>query len=202
MVAPPPPPATSPPAMAYSYAVNATGETTSRSYEDNGNHREATTTQSDWAGRTLSTMFMDNAAATMIYNSGGQMIEFTDPDGVATLFAYNTEGERSVTAIDLNATGQIDYGTDSVSSTETAYALDGSNKPVAVTISKVWQDGDANPVVGTVVSTTTRLPTAFPPPPRPLESETRPPASPPFRVMETGRWQAPPPMELPPSPLI
>ena len=144
------------PAMRYAYIVNATGETTRRSYADSGNLRETTTTQSDWVGRTLRVDYMDGAFETMAYNALGQMVKSTDPDGVATLAAYNAEGERSVTAIDLNNNGHINHGIDSVSSSETAYVLDGSNNPVEVTVSKVWQDGDTNPAAGTVVSTTTR----------------------------------------------
>jgi RHS repeat-associated protein len=145
------------PAMAYSYAVNSTGEVTSQSYVDGSNLRETTTTQSDWAGRTLTATLMGGATSTMTYNSIGQMTKSTDPDGVTTLFAYNAEGERVISATDLNSNGTIDYGVDTVSYSETEPALDGSN-PVMRSISKVWQPGDTSPSGGTVVSTSARSP--------------------------------------------
>jgi YD repeat-containing protein len=145
------------PAMSYSYTVNSIGEVTSQSYVDGSELRETTTSQSDWAGRTLSTTLMDGATSTMTYNSIGQMTSSIDPDGITTLYAYNAEGERTITAIDLNANGLIDYGVDTVSYSESEHALDGSN-PVIRTISKVWQPGDTSPSGGTLVSTSTRAP--------------------------------------------
>src|SRR5690606_17560167 len=80
-----------------------------------------------------------------------------DADGVATLYAYNSRGERVLTAVDLNANGAIDHGTDTVTLGETVPALDGGD-PVWLTTSKVWQDGDTNPSAGTVVSVARQSP--------------------------------------------
>jgi RHS repeat-associated protein len=146
------------PAMEYAYTVNTTGEVTSRSYVDGTTLRETTTTQSDWAGRTLSNIYMDNATATMEYNSIGQMVKSTDPDGVTTLMLYNEEGERTITAVDLNNNGVIDYGVDTVQSSESDPALDSGNNPVMKSISKVWQPGDTSPTGGTIVSTSLQTP--------------------------------------------
>ncbi|MFM2243092.1 MAG: hypothetical protein RLZ97_1947, partial [Verrucomicrobiota bacterium] len=143
------------PAMEYAYPVNATGQATSQSYDDNGTLRETTLTQTDWAGRTVSVATMDNAISSMAYNELGQLNSSTDSDAVTTLFAYNPEGERTVTAIDLNANGTIDYGTDTISLSETIPALDGT-APVYQSVSKVWQQGDTNPAAGTIVSTSRR----------------------------------------------
>jgi RHS repeat-associated protein len=145
------------PAMTHSYSVNATGEVSSQSYLDGANLRETTTTQSDWAGRTRRVTYMDNSFAEMAYNDLGQVVKSSDPDGVATLFGYNPEGERTITAIDRNRNGLIDYGSDTVSFSETEPGLDGSN-PAFVTTSKVWQDGDTSPTGGTVVSTSKNSP--------------------------------------------
>jgi RHS repeat-associated protein len=141
------------PAMEYAYSVNAFGEVTSQSYVDGTTLRETTTTQSDWAGRTVRMDYMDGAFATMEYNSIGQMVKSTDPDGVTTLMAYNDEGEHVINAVDLNANGHIDYGVDSVSSSDSDPAVDSGNNPVMKSISKVWQPGDTSPTGGTIVST-------------------------------------------------
>jgi RHS repeat-associated protein len=141
-------------AMQYAYTVNATGKVTSQSYVDGTNLRETTTTQSDWAGRTVRMDYMDGAFATMEYNSLGQMVKSTDPDGVVSLMLYNAEGEQVISAVDLNANGIIDYGVDNVTSSESDPALDNASNPVWKSISKVWQPGDTSPTGGTIVSTT------------------------------------------------
>jgi RHS repeat-associated protein len=147
------------PAMTYSYSVNAEGEISSQSYLDGSDLRETTTTQADWAGRTKRVTYMDNSFAEMDYNELGQLEKSSDPDGVTTLFLYKPEGERTVTAIDLNLNGEIDYGSDTVSFSETepvAGTSSPSSSPGFLTISKVWQDGDSNPAAGTLVSTSFR----------------------------------------------
>lgn len=145
------------PAMTYAYTVNSTGEVTTQSYLDGATLRETTTTQTDWAGRTKRITYMDNSFAGMDYNALGQMVKSTDPEGVATLFAYNAKGERTVTAIDLNRNDEIDDGSDTVSFSVTEPGLDGSN-PVFVTTNKVWHTNDANQLVESVVSTSKRSP--------------------------------------------
>jgi RHS repeat-associated protein len=162
------------PAMEYAYTVNPTGEVTSQSYVDGTTLRETTTTQSDWDDRTLRMDYMNGAFATMEYNSKGQMEKSTDPDGVVTLMRYNTEGEQTITAIDLNRNGAVDYGTDTVQFSETVPALDYSpanaqsfdfiptqnstGKPVWKSISKIWQPGQSTP---TVVSTAIQAPSGL-----------------------------------------
>jgi len=145
------------PAMVHSYAVTATGLTTSRSYLDGVNLRETVTTTSDWAGRQLRTDFAAAAFSTFSYNAIGQMVSSTDPDGVTSLMAYDTLGQRTISAVDLNANGQIDYGTDTVTFSESVPALNGTN-PVMRSIQKVWQPGDTNPAAGTLVSTSESAP--------------------------------------------
>jgi RHS repeat-associated protein len=146
------------PAMQYAYTVNTTGEVTSQSYVDDTQLRETTSTQTDWDGRTLRMDYMDGSFATMEYNAKGQMIKSTDPDGVVTLMTYNTEGEQTITAIDLNRNGIVDFGSDTVQFSETVPALDTVSNPVWKSISKVWQPGDTSPTGGTIVSTSTQTP--------------------------------------------
>ncbi|MES2982818.1 MAG: RHS repeat-associated core domain-containing protein [Verrucomicrobiota bacterium] len=142
------------PAMVYEYSVNTTGEVSSQSYLNTENLKlETTSTQSDWAGRTLRMDYMDGAFATMGYNNKGQMVKSTDPDGVVTLMAYNTNGEQTINAIDLNRDGDVDYGSDTVQFSETIPALDTNSNPAWRSISKVWQPGDTSPTGGTIVST-------------------------------------------------
>jgi RHS repeat-associated protein len=144
------------PAQQYVYTVNSIGEVIGQSYLDGMNLRETTTSQSDWAGRTLRIDYMDGAFATMQYNSLGQKIKSTDPDGVTSLIAYNTAGEQVIWAIDLNANGVIDYGVDTVSSSESYPSVDNSNNPVMKSVSKVWESGDSSSNGGTIVSTSLR----------------------------------------------
>jgi len=151
------------PAMQYTYSVNTTGELTTQAYVVGENHYETTSTQSDWAGRTVATLYMNGTAATMHYNSKGQLVRMVDPDEVVTLYAYNAKGERTTTAIDLvpSATyndeiNNIHYGTDTVQFSETVPAMH-NGAPVWRTISRVWQNDDTSPG-GTIVSQSERSP--------------------------------------------
>jgi RHS repeat-associated protein len=141
------------PAMEHAYTVNAIGEVISESYIDGTSLKETTTTQSDWAGRTLSNTYMDGAIATTEYNAIGQVVKYTDPDGVLSLMTYDALGKQIIGAVDLNNNGVIDYGVDNVTSSESAPALDNANNPVWKSISKIWQPGDTSPTGGTIVST-------------------------------------------------
>jgi RHS repeat-associated protein len=141
------------PHMQYAYSVNETGELHARAYLDGVTHREIIATQSDWAGRTiasaslptLTSLITDHLAlSTSEYNSSGQMVKSTDPDGVVTLMAYNSLGEQTITAIDLNRNNQIDYGSDTVTGSEQNYLASYTytssvTLPALHTTSKVWQ---------------------------------------------------------------
>jgi RHS repeat-associated protein len=145
------------PATKYHYSVNTEGQLHARAYLDGTAHREITATQTDWAGRTIASASLPTltslitahlALTTNEYNSSGQMVKSTDPDGVVTLMAYNALGEQTVTAIDLNQNGAIDYGIDTVTGSEqnylASYAFTGSiTAPAIHSISKVWQPGAA-----------------------------------------------------------
>ena len=41
-------------------------------------------------------------SSTSYYNGLGQLTNQTDPDGVATLYGYDDQGRRILTAVDMN----------------------------------------------------------------------------------------------------
>ncbi len=150
------------PQMKYSYAVNDTGLLTSRSYYiDEANLRETSTSQTDWAGRTT-VQTLGTAATTYAYDDAGasptgRLLSMADADGVTTLYAYNTKGERTTTALDLNGNGTIDYNVDQITESETlpggysgydvltsttqVYATSGNNTATTVSTSHRTPDG-------------------------------------------------------------
>jgi len=112
-------------------------------------------TYANLAGHTVKTEYPAPAGTvftSMTYNALGQLEKQTDPDGVATLFAYNTKGEREVTAIDLNQNGVIDYtGTDRITKTvRDAYSKSGTI--VSRTTTQVWATDNANTATTVSVS--------------------------------------------------
>ena len=99
------------PTMTYAYTTNGTGLITSSAYAS-GN--ESTATNTDWAGRTVTTT-QNGESTTQVYNSLGQLYSVTDADSVRTLSAYNALGERTVSALDIDGDSIIDYnGTDQI----------------------------------------------------------------------------------------
>jgi RHS repeat-associated protein len=74
---------------------------------------EWTKTYTDLLGRNYKTVF---AAASTPYpftlstfNNAGQLVSQADPDGVVTLYAYNTKGELEYTCLDSNRNGTLDF---------------------------------------------------------------------------------------------
>jgi hypothetical protein len=74
-----------------------------------------TVSWSDLAGRTLRAVMADGAYAENFFNENGQLERSVDPDGVASLCAYNARGERYLTAVGPNRNGQIDYAAPAIS---------------------------------------------------------------------------------------
>jgi YD repeat-containing protein len=64
----------------------------------------------DGLGRAIETQFPDNSTNRAIYNTQGQLASEVDPDGVVTLYSYNTLGELAYRALDVNRNGTIDLG--------------------------------------------------------------------------------------------
>jgi RHS repeat-associated protein len=87
--------------------------------DNNGNDTtEWTKTLMDGAGRAYKVIYSDNAASQSFFNTSGQLVKQTDPDGVSTLFQYNGKGELEYTALDVNTNGVIDFaGTDRITRT-------------------------------------------------------------------------------------
>ena len=74
---------------------------------------EWTQTFTDNAGRAYKTVYPDGATAVMLYNSIGQFVQQTDPDGVISLTAYNARGEPDTRALRVdrsNTSVTPDYG--------------------------------------------------------------------------------------------
>jgi RHS repeat-associated protein len=63
----------------------------------------------DGIGRQLRVEFPDNAFATSEYDAANRQTAEHDPDGVTTLFGYNSRGERDTVAVDRNNNGMIDF---------------------------------------------------------------------------------------------
>ena len=161
------------PAMIHTYGVNETGVLTTSAYllDDSGEEpvtAETSTSQSDWAGRTVQT-----AKGTMVTNyyfygtgtaipngSKGQLRAVRDADGVTTIYGYNALGERETTALARSevtdpAACDIDYANDSVTTTQTVPATRTDGTTVLHTTTRVWRDTDTgtNPADGFLVST-------------------------------------------------
>ncbi len=103
--------------------------------DDRGHYREAidsanlfdqriTRTYQDHLGNRTNTIYAYGSRYQAIerfdYNDINQLIRHIDPDGVTTRYAYNEEGDRTTTAIDLDiqpgeAPNHIDYELDRIS---------------------------------------------------------------------------------------
>jgi len=62
----------------------------------------------DFLGRPWKVEYADGAAEFSHYNTRGQLARQVDADGVTVLYAYDAQGVRKTTAIDMNGNGQID----------------------------------------------------------------------------------------------
>jgi RHS repeat-associated protein len=137
---------------------------------DNGAMTQWEMTFTDILGRNVCTVYSDdtpndltdNPIACLYYDdtpgtAGGRLVKQVDPDGITTLYAYNTDGEQDVTAIDLNANGIIDYSIDRITKSDsmllTAGTVDNS-VPVRRSESYVWTASDLTSTDGTLTSYT------------------------------------------------
>jgi RHS repeat-associated protein len=124
----------------------------------------------------LKVEYPDGAAAFSEYDPANRLSAQYDPDGVATLYAYNARGEQTVTAVDMNGNGVIDYaGTDRITRTTSdvttrdgvtvnrvttqIWETDGADTPVTVSVSEQSADGlrSWQTTRGLTTSTTTVL---------------------------------------------
>jgi RHS repeat-associated protein len=142
--------------LAYEYGVDADGAFTKEIHVSNsGETTEWVKTYSDFAGRSYKRIFADGATEMSYFNSLGQLIRQVDPDGVATLFAYNGKGEQETTAIDVNGNGVIDYaGTDRITRTVADFSTHGPYT-VQRTTTQSWEtDGQDTPTTVALAETT------------------------------------------------
>jgi len=109
------------PHIRYEYGANATGRTSSVSYIDGTSLHETRSSQSDLAGRIVSSTLGINTTIQE-YNTIGQMVKTTDADGVITLYEYNSEGEQVISIKDLNGNGIKDLAIDNITLSNYSYA--------------------------------------------------------------------------------
>lgn len=113
----------------------------------NGNDTgEWTKTYTDMMSRVVRTVTPrevavgGTAATDSFYNSLGQLASTVDPDGLMTLYAYNSRGELTMQAIDMDRNGQIDLGgTDLITSTVQTVAAGPGGTPVERITIQQWQ---------------------------------------------------------------
>jgi len=75
-----------------------------------GSTSEWIDTISDLNGRTVRREYPDGAAEQSFYNSLAQLTRRVDPDGVATLYSYDSEGQMAEQAVDADGSGDISAG--------------------------------------------------------------------------------------------
>ncbi len=105
---------------------------------DNGtDSSEWAKTYEDGAGRPYKTIHANVATNWLYYNAAGQLNKEIDPDGVITLYAYNTKGEREYTVIDMDRDGVIDWaGTDRITRTARSILNNGTHDVIQT---RTWQ---------------------------------------------------------------
>jgi RHS repeat-associated protein len=112
---------------------------------------EWTRTWTDFAGRVWKVDTANGGVSRKHYNAVGQLIKEVDADNVTTLYAYDDQGQISVTALDMDRNGVIDYGgTDRITRT-THSVTTRAGTTVQRTVTEVWAT-DGSPTAS-VVST-------------------------------------------------
>jgi RHS repeat-associated protein len=101
--------------LRYEYGVQSDGGFQRRytkeiKLDNSGNDTtEWTKTLTDGMGRAYKVIYSDNASSQSIFSALGQLAKQADPDGVVSLFQYNTSGALEYTALDVNTNGIIDF---------------------------------------------------------------------------------------------
>lgn len=115
---------------------------------EGGSRHEWIATYKDLAGRTSTVVYPDGAAASRRFNSRGQLVAETDPDGVTVLYSYGALGEVERAAVDMNRNGEIDLdGSDRITSIRSE-VVRREGKTANRTVTGVWDRiGDDEPVV-------------------------------------------------------
>ena len=126
-------------AIQYQYGVDTNGFYTQTIHVgSSGQTTEWVKSYVDAAGRPSLTLYPDGSTAQNNYNGLGQLVQALDPDGVSTLYGYDSLGRQSVVATDMDRNGSIDYnGTDRITSTAISVTSD-HNTTVQQTTTTVW----------------------------------------------------------------
>jgi RHS repeat-associated protein len=116
---------------------------------------EWTKTFTDGAGRAYKVVYADatgSPSSQSFYNTKGQLAKQVDPDGITTLYQYNSKGQGEYTATDVNTNGVIDFaGTDRIVRSVT-FVTTNATANVQRTESYVWSI--TNSAVSNIVSAT------------------------------------------------
>ncbi len=125
---------------------------------------EVVTTYADALGRTVKTVYADDAAARSFYNNKGQIVRQTDPDDVQTLYEYNALGESERTILDSYRDSLVTEvepspgaGADRITRTTRSYLQrtdDSVVTDIERTVTEVWADHTSS--AATTVSTVDR----------------------------------------------
>ena len=130
----------------YRYSATSLGSTIEKYVLDGGVERENLTESYDWAGNRVNLTYnsdLDGVGgddrADASYNSRGQLSRDRDPDGLSMLYVYSSQGVRTLSAIDLNDNGIVDFGTDRIVQSETDLAARQDGEWVLRTTQKQWR---------------------------------------------------------------
>jgi YD repeat-containing protein len=143
----------------YEYGADASGALVkeTRLGSDTGSGpatTEWTRSYTDFAGRPSKTVYADAATSLSFYNPKGQLSRSVDPDGVQTLYDYDSFGRLSVTALDMDRDGVIDFdGTDRITRQTRSYST-AHGATVERTVTDIWST--ANSAAPTTVATIER----------------------------------------------
>ncbi|MDB6020105.1 MAG: hypothetical protein JWR19_4594, partial [Pedosphaera sp.] len=101
--------------MQYLYGVDSASTnfyTQEIRLDASGGTNEWTKTFHDMVGRSYKTVYASGSGtptATSYFNTHGQLTNRVDPDGVSTLYTYDTKGELACTILDLNQDHNPDF---------------------------------------------------------------------------------------------
>ncbi len=145
----------------YDYGVTNDGgiyrlyQSTIRLNTNGTDSAEVVTTFNRCDGGTYKTIHAGAATNTMEFNTLGQMVKSTDPDGVAMLYGYNPLGEQVVSAVDVNRNGVIDTnGTDRVTVMTRSVLTNPESYVVQRTVTQVYSvDSSSASVIATTNET-------------------------------------------------
>jgi len=114
---------------------------------DGTDSQEWTKSYTDSAGRAYKTVYASTTGSPQsqsFYNSLGQLSKQVDPDGVTTLYQYDSKGQMAYTAVDMNKNSVTDFsGIDRITYTVSDVVNDnGAN--VNRTRTYVWPTNNVN----------------------------------------------------------